>query len=452
MIPKTEKRNGDQKKREVKKEQKRARKKLQEMVMDFIHVAHEEAVEKDRFNPIFRKCGEMSDEDFFFYCTVRAMGQFESGRAFLQSVFLKYNWRLPRTRFFQALQSKRRMAVVRKTASEVFRMLERQSTMAGINFLSAFPELEAYAVFNGDGHFIEHAAHIVPTEKKTFAAGSIYVQSLRTGNLLPLCSITDGDSKPHEMPVFRKAVEDIPASWVSGYAKTLWVLDMAYVDNRWWGFQRQKGHYYISRLKSNASPIKCGDLPYDKDDPINKGVTASYQAGMSCGWLFRVVEYTDPETGEAYSFVTNLDRQIRPGLIAWLYFKRWNIEKNFDTTKNTMKEKKAWARGKGALTIQSHAIAFAYNIMRLFHEMIACEQREEAENAETLSERKYRKALKRRQEKAAGVGREIHPMLLTKRMARIPSAFVRCFRLCFFDNMAIGKTWGLLTNTLYRQL
>ena len=452
MILKTEKQNGRQKKTEVKKMKKKALKKLQEMAMDFIRVAYEKALEKDRFNPMFRKCGKMPDEDFFFYCAVRAMGQFGSGRAFLQNVSLKYNWRLPRTRFFEALQSKRRMAVVSETASEAFRIFEKQATMAGINFLKLFPELEEYAVFNGDGHFIQHSAHTVPKKKRKFAAGSVYVQSLRTGNLFPLCSITDGDSKPHEMPVFREAVEEFLPSWFSGYAKTLWILDMAYVDNRWWGFQRKKGHYFITRLKSNARPIKCGDLAIDTGDPINKGVTASYQAGMSCGWLFRVVEYTDPETGEAYSFVTNLDNQIRPGLIAWLYFKRWNIEKNFDTTKNTMEEKKAWARGKNALTIQSHAIAFAYNMMRFFHEMIAREQKEEEQNAETLSERKYRKVLKKRQHKAVRAGREIHPMLLTVRMVRIPSAFVRCFRFCFLDNLPIDKTWGLLTNTLYSQL
>ena len=109
----------------------------------FAGIQDEKALEKDRFNPMFRKCGKMPDEDFFFYCAVRAMGQFGSGRAFLQNVSLKYNWRLPRTRFFEALQSKIRMAVVSETAGEAFRIFEKQATMAGINFLKLFPELDS---------------------------------------------------------------------------------------------------------------------------------------------------------------------------------------------------------------------------------------------------------------------------------------------------------------------
>ena len=445
MVLKEEKQKAMEKKKE-----KRAQKRLRQMITDFIHTAYEAARGKDRFNPIFRKCPKVGDEELFFLCVSRAMGQFESGRAFLQDLSLRYDTPVPRASFFEALQSKRRAAVISKISDEAFKMFEEISLESGTDFLKAFPELNDYAVFNGDGHYISHSAHAVPGTGKKYAAGSIYIQSMRTGNLFPFCTVRDGRRRKHEMPYFRREVEKLPSSFY-GDSKMLWILDMAYVDNRWWGFQRKKGNYFITRLKSNSRPIKCGNLPYDRDDPINKGVTVSYQAGMFCGWLFRVVEYTDPETGEAYSFVTNLENQMRPGLIAWLYFKRWNIEKNFDTTKNTMAEKKAWAKGKGALSIQSHAIAFAYNIMRLFHETIAKEQKEQG-NRETLSERKYRKALAKRRERATREGREVHPLLATVRMARIPSAFVRCFRMCFFDNVSLNKTWGLLTNTLYCQL
>lgn len=432
--------------------EKKAQKRLRQMITDFIHTAYEAARKKDRFNPIFRKCPGMEDEELYLFCVFRAMGRFESGRAFLQDLSLRYNTAVPRSSFFEALQSKRRTAVISKISAEAFKMFEQSSfESGGADFLKAFPELNDYAVFNGDGHYISHSAHVVPEKgKKKHAAGSIYIQSLRTGNLFPFCAVRDGHGKKHEMPCFRREVEKLPSSFY-GYSKILWVLDMAYVDNRWWGYQRKRGHYTISRLKSNARPIKCGQIPYDRGDPINKGVTDSYYAGMNCGWIFRVVEYTDPETGEEYTFVTNLDEDFRPGLIAWLYFKRWNIEKNFDTTKNTMEEKKAWGNGKGALSIQSHAIAFAYNIMRLFHETIAKEQKEQG-NRETLSERKYRKALAKRREKAVREGREVHPMLSAERMARIPSAFVRCFRMCFFDNVSLSRTWGLLTDVLYCQL
>ena len=108
MIMKTENRNGNQRNTKKNQNKNETAKKLQGLIKDIIHSAYEKAVEKDRFNPMFRQCGKMPDEDFFFYCVMRAMGEFESGRAFLQILSLKNNTLLPRTRFFSALQSKRR--------------------------------------------------------------------------------------------------------------------------------------------------------------------------------------------------------------------------------------------------------------------------------------------------------------------------------------------------------
>jgi len=400
------------------KKEKSGQKKLQKMIRDFIHSAYEKARRKDRFNSIFRKCPKVGDEELFYLCVFRAMGQFKSGRAFLQNLFLK-DEKLARASFFEALQSPRRAAVSARIFNEAFEMFEKLSLESGTDFLRGFPELNDYAVFNGDGHYISHSVHAVSGGGRKYAAGSIYIQNLRTGNLLPFCVVRDGRRRKHEMPYFRREVEGLSSSFY-GHPKTLWILDMAYIDNPWWGRQRKKGHYTISKLKSNVRPIKCGQIPYDRDDPINKGVTDCYYAGMNCGWAFRVVEYTNPETGEEFSFVTSLDGDFRPGLVAWLYFKRWNIEKNFDTTKTTMEETKAWGSGKGALSIQSHAIAFAYNMMRLLHEIIIREQKERG-NGETLSERKYRKDLEKRKEKANSVGRELHPLLWAVRMARLPS-------------------------------
>ena len=431
------------------KREKSGQKKFQKMVRDLIHTAYEKARRKDRFNTVFRRCPKVGDEELFYLCVSRTMGQFKSGRAFLQNLFLK-NEKLARASFFEALQSPRREAASARISNEAFDMFEKLSLESGTDFLSAFPELNDYAVFNGDGHYIRHSAHAVSGGGRKYAAGSIYIQNLRTGNLLPFCAVRDGRRRQHEMPYFRREVKERSSSF-NGYSKTLWILDMAYVDNRWWGYQRKRGHYTISRLKSNATPVKSGQIAYDRDDPINKGVTDYYYAGMNCGWTFRVVEYTNPETGQEFSFITSLDEDFRPGLIAWLYFKRWNIEKNFDTTKITMEEKKAWGSGKGALSIQSHAIAFAYNMMRLFHEVIARGQKEQG-NGETLSERKYREDLEERKEKASSVGRKLHPLLWAVRMARLPSAFVRCFQFCFFENVSMRRTWGSLTNALYSQL
>ncbi len=106
-----------------------------------------------------------------------------------------------------------------------------------------------------------------------------------------------------------------------------------------------------------------------------------------------------------------------------------------------------------ALRTQSHAIAFVYNMVRSFHEVIIAENRNNDESEQTISEKKYQKEVRKREEKALNKGRTIHPLfLLVARMARIPSAFIRCFRKCFMTDIAVKDTWRRLERTLYYAL
>ena len=404
--------------------------KMRGLIEEILTTSRDRARQNNRFSPDFRKCSKVQDEDLFFMAVKRVLGHFESGRAFLEELSFEDESILSKSAFFESLKSRRRAEVIRMVSEASFSQFEKAAADSGIDYLKEFPELDNYNVMNGDGHYFSHASHTKPLKEKTSAAGSVYIQSLRSGNIFPLAVVSDGSIKAHEMPVFKKATQDMPADFYSR-KYTLWVMDRGFISNEWWGFQRRKGHYFITRTKSNFAPEKMGSIPFDKTDPVNKGVTDYYLAGLSSSWLFQMVDYTDPETNEKYTFITSLDDfDLRPGLIAWLYFKRWNIEKSFDNAKNTLHEKKAWANGREALTIQSHAIAFAYNVMRMFHEMLIHEEKAD-EGKTTLSEKKYLKWLGLRQFSVNTAGRSVHPLCFTERMARIPSAFARCFRSCF---------------------
>ena len=95
-------------------------------------------------------------------------------------------------------------------------------------------------------------------------------------------------------------------------------------------------------LDSRRSLIThCGYNPFDKDDPVNTGVMADYNGGFTNTLsTMRIIEYIDPETGEEMTFFTTINRKIFPGVICWLYFLRWRIEKSFDCFKNSLGEKK----------------------------------------------------------------------------------------------------------------
>jgi len=195
-----------------------------------------------------------------------------------------------------------------------------------------------------------------------------------------------------------------------------------------------------------------------KEDPINIGVKRYYQAGFSSYMkCLTIVDYENPENGEKFKFFTSLPLQFKPGLIAWLYFKRWNIEKGFDVLKNELNEKKAWAKGMEALKTQSYVIAFCYNINRLIHESILIEnnngqgiENQTTKNKLTISEKKYLKYLDQRSEKAKKKNRFLSPFYkLIKRMTRLPAAFIRCFKSCFFEKIIFKISWSRLTDVLY---
>ena len=396
----------------------------------------------------FRRCARLSDWDFVQFVVTRVLGKFDSGRDFLQEQAAKHH--CPRSTFFSAMQSPRRLQVMRLVADRLFRTLgEAICVKEGVDYLAGFPELTEFSVFSGDGHFIKHSAHTRKRRGRTFGAGSIYLLDLRNGLTLPVCPVTYGDRKSHEIPCFKNAVRSRPSDHFDR-RNTLWVLDNAYTDHGWWEKQKRRGHYVITRLKSNYSALTCGEIPFDGKDPINAGVINYRLAGFSStGGCLTIVEVKDPETNQKIGFVSNLPQTFRPGLIAWLYFKRWNIEKSFDSFKNDLKENKAWADGMNALDIQSQAIAMVFNILRTVHEMVRSDQHRHT-GCPTISETKYANALEKRAAIAAKKGKSLYPFhTLLPRMPRLPSAFIRGFRTLFARNSPLKLAWLALVALLF---
>jgi hypothetical protein len=225
------------------------------------------------------------------------------------------------------------------------------------------------------------------------------------------------------MPIFRDAVDALPAH-VS--KKTLWILDRAYVDKSWWPQKVKDGHHVIVRVKKNTILTECGDIAFDSSTEINTGVTRFYKATMGNkpgkgAVAHRIIEYTDPEKGGKYQFVCTVDH-IEPGLVAWLYFLRWRIEKSFDNLKNDLLEQKAWATGENGLMVQSSVISMLYNFMRLVKEFLHSEEGLVDEKVD----KKYEKELEKREEKAKKKGRSLHPFM--KKLIRIPKLSAQFIR------------------------
>ena len=132
---------------------------------------------------------------------------------------------------------------------------------------------------------------------------------------------------------------------------------------------------------------------------------------------------------------------ISPGLIAYLYKLRWDIEKIFDEVKNKLSEKKAWATSDTAKTMQAQFICLAHNLMLIFDRYL---EQNGIENKKENDRRKVRldKALKN----VPGIDQKKLPLFLTtpKQATQRSVKFIRWLRNHLFTNTSWAEAMGSL--------
>jgi len=398
-----------------------------------------------------RTAGVLKDNRFVRLGINRVLQNHDSGRDYLQNLKeCRVDDSVSRATFFDALHSSRRCAMVEEAAQGLERILGREMEQTKVDYLANFPELESYRILAGDGHTIAHSSHANKNRKgKSEPSSTIYLQDLRTGLMDSFAPVSGNGNRKHEMPVFRRTLLDCETT-TKKWIKTLFILDRAYIDGAFWKPypQRSKAAWHvITRMKTNMAPTCCGEFEFDRSDPVNTGVTRVWAAGFTaaCGTM-NVIDFVDPETSEAYQFITTLNPdEIRPGIIAYLYFLRWRIEKSYDTFKKDFHEEKAWAGGKDAQVIHSSFIAMAYNITRYLLSVL--EQLHGIRDEKV--ERKYAKELERREKVARKKGRCIHPLHRKKlRMPKLSAQYIRTIRNHLYVKMSILALLPAFTETL----
>jgi hypothetical protein len=152
---------------------------------------------------------------------------------------------------------------------------------------------------------------------------------------------------------------------VPSLIKVLWVWDRAGLDFPLWQYwKRTAGVYFVSRTKENLALLPIVSNLFDRTDPINQGVVSDELVTSSHPVTLRLVRYRDPVSGELYEFITTV-LDLPPGVIAWLYKRRWEIEKVFDQFKNKLGEAKAWATSPTAKKMQAHFLCLTHNLLEL---------------------------------------------------------------------------------------
>jgi len=380
----------------------------------------EKALSEERYPLWKRACPEINDIDFIRFGLMRSIAKVSSGRDFLQTADDIHNEQLPLSTYFNSLKSPRRRKMLEALEEQSYQLHAKTFEEHGIDYLKQFPELKQYTVEAADGHFIDHACHTPKASNgKVYAAGFIYALNLRNGLLKPLCCVTNGTKRSHEIPALRNYIETLNDK-NNTQGKRLYVYDKAVTDYTWWEHQKAHGNHMISVLKENSVATFVESIPFDNKSGINVGVEG-YSTYQNKEIKFSLVEYRDPETEILHSFVTTLPASINPGTIAMLYFKRWTIEKAFNNSKSDLKEKKAWSSNFNALKNQMRLTAMAYNLMRVFEEV------SKIQNPKLIhpSDKKYTKSLEKRDRTAKKRGGFVNPLSYKARIARISSSTIR---------------------------
>jgi len=392
-----------------------------------------------RYTTWERTCPEFSDEKFVYMGLLRCITSIDSGRHFIQNADELHNTSCPHSTYFHALHSRRRRDMLKAVATESYSLVCTEASELRIDYLSQFPELDDYDIEAADGHFIAHACHTPKNDKdKVFAAGFIYAMNLRNGFLNPICRVTNGTKKSHEIPCFRSWIDkEYDRNKID--RKKLYIYDRAAIDYGWWDKQAKKNIYMISVLKENAIIDFVKPLNFDKNDPVNTGVVACelFRKGNK---KFTVVTYKDPETNNEFKFISTLSASIRPGIIAMLYYKRWTIEKAFNNSKSDLKETKAWSSEEASLDSQMRLTAMAYNLIRLIEE----KSKKHDIGLVHAAEVKYQKNLKQRQRKAQSKGGFVNPLHFMQRIARISSSTIRAVKNAILTSMSFCELMNKL--------
>ncbi len=416
---------------------------------------------KDKFfAPIFaalsraknsRTCNEYTDQEHLSSGIERVLQTVTSGRDWVQRLRLKLKLNLSVSNFFSSLRSPRRKELVEEISLDVKAQTDQSICHGQSDPLSVHPELNGFAVYASDGHSHKASAHESPIKNKKRAVTHIYTCNLRSHSLAhtALTNANLTKKKEHEITTLKQIGGKALRMGEAKGIKVIQVYDPAIIDYTEW-FKWKKGHglYILTLEKSNSALQVLGELDWDKTDERNRGVLKDELVGPSNGSLMRRVTYKDPLTGKIYRFITN-ELTLPPGLLAFLYKLRWDIEKIFDQVKNKLLEQKAWAKSETAKIQQAHFIALAHNLMVLLNHQIETEEGISDEKSQRKRKQTRSKELKQLQLN----GEHMNSLVLNwKRATQRCLQFIRWLRHCLENQTPWRESVSLLRPLMQRYL
>ena len=204
-----------------------------------------------------------------------------------------------------------------------------------------------------DSTFLELCLSVFPWARFRKAKSAVKLHTLlQADGLIPrFIVITDG--KKHDAPAARRM--DIPEGSVV-------VFDKGYHDFTFYNLLSSRKIDFVTRLKSNAKYRVVKRRSVRR----STGVTSDHEieftgfyTGRKYPGRLRRIRYVDPETGKAYTFLTN-NFKLAARTIANIYKARWEIELFFKCIKQNLKIKRFFGTTPNAVFTQIWIAMIAY--------------------------------------------------------------------------------------------
>ena len=231
-----------------------------------------------------------------------------------------------------------------------------------------------------------------------------------------------------EMRVLKR--EDEPVHRWMCVKNAIYVVDRAFIDGRYWDKRQEKfASTVITRMKSSLKYTTEQERAI-KTGQCNEGIVYDRQIELNCSKQpWRLVGFEHPD-GSSYEYLTN-DMNLEPGVIAFLYLRRWDEEKYFDDIKNNLAGSKAW--GKNPVSIEQQALLSMVSMIltKLF---LSRRQKElgldKVDSTQTLKQHA-------KQERYALTGHGIAYRVFYDEISKIPRQIWRFLKNCFAEKHSL---------------
>lgn len=331
---------------------------------DLINPAHI-ALERVRYHS--KRFTSIQMEDFISLGVLRHLQQTTTLREQIQGLFhlteeSESTLPVARSTLSDALSSKLRLQVTAQAQQQL--VCNAQDILP--DRLKDIPGLGTRPVYAMDGTYQKEGSHYNPCtpsqggndNSKGHALITIY--NTRLG--CPQDVYIDTRSR-HEIMML-KDYATLPESAMS-MKNALWLVDRAFINASYWDQAKcKKGVTMITRMKKDLVVEQKKSLKI-KSHELNQGVCRDEEILLkSSDSVWRLISYT-AENGHELEFLTN-EMKLEPGVIAFLYLRRWDEEKCFDTWKNDFSQAKAWGISHTAIENQARLAIITSLLVAIF--------------------------------------------------------------------------------------